>query len=560
MVRISQSALSGRPPWQRQRGVAAIFAAVAIFAAITAFGLVYDMGLIYSAQRDLQRVANVAALDAAMAAGGCAAVPVTDPQNVAQVQAARSVLRNAGDEGGQWLTDGSVTVGRLETVGGIRRLQPDAAPEEAAVRVELQRTQPGLILPLVRGTENNRLMRASGSAIAVPEAVLEVGSFAARVAAGDSSVLDQVFGALTGNDVALTVAGYQGLISSEVPFADVLPGEPSERQELLETPTELADFLQDLANALVGTGQASARAAIEQLAAAAAPGLEFVPADIIGVVGDPANVSDEVFINAGNLANAAITAARQAVPIELGLVQEIPGVARVSAGLTVLGPAQVQIGSDVLTVLGNPTTVARSEQLALNTRVEVLGLGGAPLLSFDIDASGIRGEAEIRDIHCAGPDRPFHQVTVDARTSAAEVAVRNIELNLGLGLLGLGVLQLDDIVLDVSSQTDTPLIFGSAGSPTFPQTQRAPAVSDSITAAVTNAVVDAVSSGLPSVSILLQPALDLLTAAALDPLLSGLLDPILADLFATVGIEISGADVSINSVSAPRPYLFAHES
>ena len=405
-------------PWQRQRGVAAVFAAVAIFAAITAFGLVYDMGLIYSAQRDLQRVANIAALDAAMAAGGCADVPIIDPQAVAQAQAAQSVLRNAGSEGGQWLNSGSVTVGRMERVAGIRSLQADAAAPEPAVQVVLERRQPGLILPLVRGTENNRRMRASGAAIAAPTAQLEVGSFAARVAAGDENILDDLLGGLAGGDVEITAAGYQGLVSAVVPLIDVLPGDPEDREELLQTPTELRDFLQDLAGALVGTGQGAARAAVEELADAAAPGLEFVPADIIGVVGDPADLSDQVFVNAGNLANAAITAARESVPVDLGLVQEIPGVARVEATATVLGPAQIQIGSDVLDEVGNPSTVARSEQLALNTRVELLGALGAPLLSFDVDTTGIRGEGAITDIHCAGPGRPFHRVTVEARTTA----------------------------------------------------------------------------------------------------------------------------------------------
>ena len=70
--------------WAHQRGVAAIFAAVAVLAGITAFGLIYDIGLIYSAQRDLQRVANVAALDAAMATGGCATGAISDHLGVAQ--------------------------------------------------------------------------------------------------------------------------------------------------------------------------------------------------------------------------------------------------------------------------------------------------------------------------------------------------------------------------------------------------------------------------------------------------------------------------------------------
>ena len=550
--------------WAHQRGVAAIFAAVAVLAGITAFGLIYDIGLIYSAQRDLQRVANVAALDAAMATGGCATGAISDHLGVAQTQAARSVARNGGSQGTQWLNNGGVSVGEVATSDGVRRLLAADPLEEPAVQVVLQRPQPGLILPLVRGNRNaGRTLRAVGAAVAAPTAVLEVGSFAARVSSGAPSVLNGLFANQLGNGpVQITAAGYQGLVEAEVPFEDLFPGDDTPIEELLRDPVMLVDLLQALADGVTGTGQGAARAALEQLAAAADPALTLVPEDILSVVGDPADTSDTIFLNAGNLATAAIAAARENTPIDLGLVQEIPGLARVEVTATVLGPARIAIGSDLLSELGESTTEATSEQLGLNTRIE-LGPPGAPLLHFDVDTSAVRGQASLDDVRCAGPDQPFHEVLVNARTTAADITIRDITLD--LGALGLGSVNLGDVVVDVSNQTRTPLVFGSAQNPDFPQTQQAPAVSDNLASAVTNAVADAVLTRigdavpLPIDPLgLLQGLLNALVGDVLGDL-TGPVDGLLGTVFQSLGVQVAGADVTVRSVSARRPYLFAHE-
>ena len=45
--------------WQRQRGAAAVFAALAIVAAVSAFSLVFHAAQLYLAKRDLQRITNM---------------------------------------------------------------------------------------------------------------------------------------------------------------------------------------------------------------------------------------------------------------------------------------------------------------------------------------------------------------------------------------------------------------------------------------------------------------------------------------------------------------------
>lgn len=56
---------------QRQRGAAAVFVAISLIALLASVALAIDTGRLYSAQRNLQRLADLAAMDAARVAGGC---------------------------------------------------------------------------------------------------------------------------------------------------------------------------------------------------------------------------------------------------------------------------------------------------------------------------------------------------------------------------------------------------------------------------------------------------------------------------------------------------------
>ncbi|MEQ9479614.1 MAG: pilus assembly protein TadG-related protein [Algiphilus sp.] len=57
--------------WHRQRGAAAVFAAIAMTTLLVSIAFTIDIGRLYFAQRDLQNAANLAALDASRMASGC---------------------------------------------------------------------------------------------------------------------------------------------------------------------------------------------------------------------------------------------------------------------------------------------------------------------------------------------------------------------------------------------------------------------------------------------------------------------------------------------------------
>ena len=80
---------------KQQTGAVAVLAALAVGAGLIALALAIDVGRLYSAHRDLQRVASLAALDAARVSGGCMGQP-ENPAAAAYNETIGSIERNNG--------------------------------------------------------------------------------------------------------------------------------------------------------------------------------------------------------------------------------------------------------------------------------------------------------------------------------------------------------------------------------------------------------------------------------------------------------------------------------
>ena len=78
----------------RQRGFAAVFAAIAMVAMLSAVALAIDVGRLYNAKRNLQRAASLAALDAVQVVSGCTGRGVIGTGQDARAEALASLARN----------------------------------------------------------------------------------------------------------------------------------------------------------------------------------------------------------------------------------------------------------------------------------------------------------------------------------------------------------------------------------------------------------------------------------------------------------------------------------
>src|SRR5436309_7846887 len=156
----------------RQRGASAVFVAISMVASVAALGMSLDLGRLYFTHRDLQLLADMAALDAARSAGGCLG-QTSDPQGSAAGEAATSVQRNGGSLG--YLTAGSVEVGRQIVAGGVRAFVPDDSVRADSVRVVLRRPLPEKLVPLFSSNANSVLSVAAAATMR-PIISLDVGS------------------------------------------------------------------------------------------------------------------------------------------------------------------------------------------------------------------------------------------------------------------------------------------------------------------------------------------------------------------------------------------------
>src|SRR5687768_17032070 len=100
----------------RQRGASAILVAVLLFALLSALLAALDVGRLYFAQRELQKLANLAALDAARAVGGCHGA-VADPAGTAAAAARASIGANDANVAILDHSLSAVELGVIQSVG-----------------------------------------------------------------------------------------------------------------------------------------------------------------------------------------------------------------------------------------------------------------------------------------------------------------------------------------------------------------------------------------------------------------------------------------------------------
>jgi uncharacterized membrane protein len=178
--------------------------------AILFLALVVDSGRLYLDKRSLQRVADMAALEAVSRASGCSAAFVTNAQQVATASAQRNGFVVAN---GRTLLAECGTVG---VMGGQRQLMLDASQNEA-VRVTVTARVPA---SLVAGGifDQDIVMQAQATAARASNQLAQL-TIRSQVLAVDSSrgtLLNALIGGLLGSNLNVSVAGWQGLVGTNI--------------------------------------------------------------------------------------------------------------------------------------------------------------------------------------------------------------------------------------------------------------------------------------------------------------------------------------------------------
>lgn len=372
-------------PRHRQRGAVAVLAAVTIVALLISSLLVIEVGRVYYAERSLQKMASLAALDAARLVSGCG-----DPATQAALDSsvAASLARN-GDPA--ILTSTTVEAGIVETnVSSLRELSVTDMDDARAVRVTLKRPLPSLLTPLL--TAVGGTMTASATATQEALGGLSVGSGLLSISSADSALLNPLLSGLLGGSVNLTAVDYSGLAGVNVSLEQLATAIGVDVQDLsdplaLSTQTPvLSETLNGLAGALGGTASGTVTGLLTQLAGSASN--QDVP---LGTILNPiADVAADVpFVNLLDLILAMGQAAQAdyggVTPIDLPVGISIPSTLTVRAFVKVLEPPQ-------LSGLGRPgQTEASTAQIRIMLRIEAGSLITALQGTLDGVMDGVFG-------------------------------------------------------------------------------------------------------------------------------------------------------------------------
>lgn len=206
----------------RQRGAIGLIAALTLGLALLCALVVVDSGRLYLEKRSLQRVADIAALEAAGRRGACSgAASAPDFAN-------QSAIRNGFTPN----TDGRTLVTRCGTltVGALsQRVFVADSTQALAIQVVASHPVPrsiaagiGAAFDKSPSPANVTLSATAVAASAAPLVALTIRSSTMTVDSTRAAILNPVIGSLLGGSLNLSVANWQGLASTDLSLLSYL--------------------------------------------------------------------------------------------------------------------------------------------------------------------------------------------------------------------------------------------------------------------------------------------------------------------------------------------------
>lgn len=373
----------------RQRGAIGLLAALTLGLALMFMLLVLDSGRLYLEQRKLQRVADVAALEAVTRDGDC----------LANLTAARYATQSA-TRNGLTVADGitlSTTCGVLQTgADKLRSFTPDAS-KKAAIRVIATRVVPtsiaagvGALFSPGPASLNTRLTATAVAAPAVlpPLAMLTIGSTALVVDSSKSAALNLLLGKMLGGSLNLSAVGWQGLVDTNINLLSYLNQlavdvnvSAGNYTELLNKKIKLTQLL-DTAITVLQAGGTTANVAVSGLTdlKVIAGSTELALGQLLqlqtGTPSSALNTNLQVF----QLVEAFVQLANSQNGIVVDLPLNIPALVNGSVRVKVIEPPQLSAVGNPALAKANPMGPDRIYVRTAQVRT-VLSLNLPPLLT-----------------------------------------------------------------------------------------------------------------------------------------------------------------------------------
>lgn len=558
-------------PPSRQRGATAVLtAAIMVAVAVPLMALLVDAGQLYYAQRDLQKLATLAAFDASRAESGCFGSSSGTPGTLAAAQAAVTNTLAVNNVSGAGITP-VVVFGKYDntTVAGRRVFTQLTAtdPGVDSVQVTLTQAQPATLIPWFTSSGT---LTATASAQHAPVAAFRIGTTVVDVS--QTSGLNSLLGALLGSNVNLSLVSYQGLAAANVTLLGLKTALGiGNTKTLLTTQLPLGTLIQGVANAASAAGQASVATTLNGLAALADPSRKTTLGQALGVENLAENLVGSLPLNTLQILNSlAMSASNGLYPIALPISLNVLNLVTLNAYLQV-GQAAQPSQSDLNTAAGRPGfnvttglphTQAQTQQVILELRLVVNNLPGISALAqvkIGADITVAQATSYLSSIKCptlAGPSQTAQPVmtlmttlnpatvTLGSFSSAnpAQPVTSGSLLNAVLGLLSI------NLTKTISATVAGAGPISTSFSPPFPASQ-------TVGSAVSvNNTVSGLSATLQNnLTICVTPLL-CLNAGGLASFVTSLLTPLLSvvdalvdPLLKVLGLQLGAATLSVDA-------------
>ncbi len=460
-----------------------------MIAGLAALLLGINVGMLYYAQRDLQRLAALAAAAGVEGASGCNITTGTKTAGVpGSLDAVTTRVKQAliGNSAANADTTGllgiksqngfppdvpGVQVGRADYSTGKFIFVPLNAGDAKvdSVRVTLSRPAPTVIGGTLF-TGKSGTLYASSTAWQPAIGSFFLGTGLAALNSSSGTLLGPLLNALFGSSVNLAVLNSAGLAQTQVNLAQLmLAANVTDLNSLTNLNISLTRALNILGQAVSGTGGGL----ISGLGAQAYNGTggptQQYFGDIFNTIGTGLNptvgdvASAVPFVDAMDLLTALAEDAAKGGPIKLQpgndflTLINIPNTMKLDTFVTIIQPQQFAVGPAI------PSTQAKSAQITLNVRIaaNILALVTANL---GVDLQVAAGTGTLTSLQCPVAGRSNPSATVGVTTDLANVVVGPFDptekneplghgtlLNIGSGL----------VTAKLHSQT----IKGTVGSP-----------------------------------------------------------------------------------------------
>ena len=526
-----------------------------VLMAIASFAL--DLGLQRVGVRDMQALADVVALDLARQIDG------------------RSVSNVEGDP--HWLAGRDDSVARnADTIGDPPTVTPVLGTVNDLTGVFTAKTGtdiPNAVQVTAVSSVDYVLRSGEGavtrSAVATARASVcfALGSYAARVNAGSSSLLGPILGAID-SDLNLSLVSYQGLAGLSVDLGDIAAelgiGTVS---ELASTSVSASNFYIAVANVLQDDGHAAQAALLQSLALKITNLPNLTIGNMLGLTTAGEGALDTQFNVLDLLTGAAMVAnGTNAVAVpSLGI--SIPGVTNLSGALTVIEAMKPVCPTKNSTGAGSKATstqVNLSLGGTLAALPNVLGLVSTST-GLSVSASIAKAEGTLRDITCgnAVTESDPEGITVDVKTGLTSVSLGvPIQLVGNISVLGLGTVRVTlglQVGASVSPADNTESV--SYMVPPMQYGQAKETVNGGVglpNATVTVQSLDArlIVLGVPLTAVTLPAAtltniLNGVTSTIINPIINPLItnlnNLLLGPVADTLGLKLGGADLYMYS-------------